>query len=97
MAEKVVRVCDLDECEELAETYTVGKAGDVREVDLCANHGAPVRALLEMLKGSGEVKVPTKPPRVRKAPSRTPNSAPRRSRIKVTDMSEVQGLTFKAP
>ena len=69
-------------------------------MDLCDNHGAPLKALLESVKGVGDTKAPKAPQGPRKAPSRASKQAAR-SRMKVTSMDEVKREVstnpFKAP
>lgn len=46
MAERVVRVCDIDPSEISAGHVRLDVAGEVRELDLCANHLSQLRAAL---------------------------------------------------
>lgn len=52
MAEKVIRICDIPDCptpEVDVRRCTVGVHGPARQPELCENHQAPLRELLDQL------------------------------------------------
>lgn len=70
MAEKTLRVCDVDggTCSEEAKTFKIWLDGERQawSVDLCADHASPLLALVEVAELTD---LPTKP-RVRMEPTR---------------------------
>ena len=92
-----VTVCNV--CQEVGkpvEQYVVGRLGAPVELDLCADHAAPIEAPIEALlggqpKGAGS----RTPAKARKAPAKkaaAKKAAPRRRGTKVVSIEEIEAM-----
>lgn len=87
MAEKIIRVCDVCEGEDVT-LFKIQWDSENLNVDLCAEHAQPIRGLLRAVGGASEATTSKKPAKPSQAPPRASKRAS--GGIKITSMSDVQ-------
>ncbi|AKY03712.1 DNA binding protein [Streptomyces phage Lannister] len=85
-----IRVCDVDQAVgEPTKTYTIAVEGRSVEVDLCAEHAAPLEELLHL--DTEEEREPAKPKPAARSTS-TPKKRTSRTRPKIVSLEEIEAM-----